>query len=183
VPDIPDAPDVPRAATNAPEGGASAWQPGDPTPAASASSSPQPDWNPPQQASGYGTGQQPVYGTPPPAYGTPVAPPPGYGTQPYPYGGGTQTAQPILSIISMIAGIVGVIGFPVVGFIPFVGGILGLLIPAAAIVLAILGRSKEPKGRPFWLTGLITGIVGIVLAIGSIIVWAAIFASIDYTTG
>jgi lysylphosphatidylglycerol synthetase-like protein (DUF2156 family) len=82
----------------------------------------------------------------------------------------------------MVAGILGIVGFPVVGFIPFVGGILGLFLPAAAIVLSILGKRKEPAAKAFWMTGLITGIVGVVLALGSILVWSIIFASFGNST-
>jgi hypothetical protein len=71
--------------------------------------------------------------------------------------------------------VIGIIGSPVV-FIPIAGGIMGLFIPAAAVVLGFLGRSKEPHARGFWLTGMITGFVGIGLGLASIIVWVIVFA-------
>jgi 4-amino-4-deoxy-L-arabinose transferase-like glycosyltransferase len=54
-----------------------------------------------------------------------------------------------------------------------------LSVPAgiAAIVLAILGKRKEPSGKPFWLTGLITGIVGLVLSILFLILAAIAIAA------
>ena len=81
-----------------------------------------------------------------------------------------------MSIISLVAGIVGLLGFPVV-FLPIIGGILGLIIPAGAVVLGFLGRSKEPRARGMWLTGIITGFVGLAIAVISIIGWAIIIAS------
>jgi hypothetical protein len=83
----------------------------------------------------------------------------------------TASKSPILSIISLIAGIIGVLGFWIV-FIPFVGSILGLFIPAAAVVLGFLGKRKEPAAsKGLWLTGIILGAVGIVIAIIGFVGW------------
>ncbi|WP_166791055.1 hypothetical protein [Cryobacterium glucosi] len=116
-----------------------------------------------------------------PASAGPPSPPPGYG-YPYPPAPGTQasTRQPLLSILSLVAGVVGLLGLPI-AFIPFVGGVLTLLLPAAAIVLGALGRTKEPRARALWLTGLITGIVGVALSLLSIVVWIIVFASMPST--
>ncbi|WP_400996131.1 hypothetical protein [Agromyces sp. GXQ0307] len=81
----------------------------------------------------------------------------------------------MLSLISLIAGVIGVIGSPVV-FIPFVGGVLQLFVPAAAIVLGFLGRSKEPSAKGMWLTGLILGFVGIGIALLSFLLWGMLFS-------
>jgi hypothetical protein len=89
----------------------------------------------------------------------------------------------VLSIISLVAGIIGILGFPVVAFIPIIGGVLGLFIPAAAVVLGFLGRRKEPAAKGFWLTGLITGFVGVLLAIISIVVWGIILANLGSYSG
>ncbi|HSP74941.1 MAG TPA: hypothetical protein VLO31_01850, partial [Cryobacterium sp.] len=127
----------------------------------------------------------PAYGapTPPPAYGAQESQPPAYGT-PYsaPYGA-PAAKQPILSILALVAGIIGLLGVPIV-FLPIVGGILGLFIPAAAVVLGFLGKSKEPQARGFWLTGLITGFIGVGLALVSIVIWSVVFASMptEYST-
>jgi hypothetical protein len=84
----------------------------------------------------------------------------------------------VLSIISMVAGILGIVGFPVVAFIPIVGGGLGMFIPAAAVVLGFHGKSKEPRAKGFWLTGIITGFVGLALAILDIILWSIVLANL-----
>ena len=112
-------------------------------------------------------GGQPPYGAPPQ---------PGYPAQAY-----TPPAakpSPVLSIISLVAGILGVLGAGVV-FIPFVGGVLQLFIPAAAVVLGYLGKKKEPAARGLWLTGIILGFVGIGIAVLSFILWGIVFATAD----
>jgi multisubunit Na+/H+ antiporter MnhB subunit len=65
-------------------------------------------------------------------------------------------------------------------FIPIVGGIMQLLIPAAAVVLGFLGRKKEPAAKGMWLTGMILGFVGIAIGLLSIILWSVAFASVPY---
>jgi len=45
------------------------------------------------------------------------------------------------------------------------------------VVLGFIGRTKEPTGKGFWLTGIITGFVGIALALLSILLWALLFAN------
>jgi len=72
-------------------------------------------------------------------------------------------------------------GFAVV-WIPFVGGILQLFIPAAAVVLGFIGRRKEPAAKGMWLTGLILGFVGIGMALLSLILWGVFFASYENYT-
>jgi len=70
-------------------------------------------------------------------------------------------------------------------FIPIVGGIMQLLIPAGAVVLGFIGRKKEPAAKGMWLTGIILGFVGIAIALLSIIFWSIALATIpsyvDYT--
>jgi hypothetical protein len=59
----------------------------------------------------------------------------------------------------MITGIVGVVFF---GFLA--------ISSIAAIVLGFLGRKREPEARAFWLTGLITGFVGLgIFLVGGLI--------------
>jgi hypothetical protein len=86
----------------------------------------------------------------PPAYAAPAAPPPTY-APPVAYAA-APTKSPVLSIISLIVGILGLIAF---GW--------GLLLSIGAVVLGHLGQRKEPQAKGLWLTGLITGYVGIVL--------------------
>nr|RZI37183.1 hypothetical protein BJQ95_00384 [Cryobacterium sp. SO1] len=112
---------------------------------------------------------QPGYGTPPPS-GSPAA---GY----YQPGMPPVAKQPILSILSLVAGVIGILGSPV-AFFPIFGGILAIILPAAAVVLGFIARNKEPNGKGFWLTGIITGFVGIALALLSILLWALVFASV-----
>jgi len=103
-----------------------------------------------------------------------TAPAPG----PTPYTAGAPVSKtPILSILSLVSGIVGILGFAIV-FIPFVGSFLQLFFPAAAIVLGVLGKKREPQAaKGLWLTGIITGIVGIVIAVIAVIGWALLFAT------
>src|SRR5690606_25716705 len=105
-------------------------------------------------------------------------PPTSGGSYP-PYTGAAPAGQkaPVLSIISLIAGIVGLLGFWVV-FIPVAGGIMQLFIPAAAVVLGFLGKKKEPQAaKGLWLTGIVTGFIGLAIGLISIILWIVLIAS------
>ena len=91
----------------------------------------------------------------------------------------------MFSLISLIAGIIGVVGGFAVVWIPIVGGIMQLIIPAGAVVLGFIGRRKEPAAKGMWLTGIILGFVGIAMALLSVIFWSIAFATfpnyVDYT--
>lgn len=108
------------------------------------------------------TGQQ-SYGQQP--YGQPSGQQQAYGQQPYggqqqPYAQGYGTPAPpkTLSLISMILGIVGVLFSLAYGS--------GILFSIAAVILGHLGKRRESlAAKPFWLTGLITGYVGIGMAL------------------
>ena len=114
--------------------------------------------------------------TPPPS--APAPPPaPGYTppTTAYAPAGGLAPKK-TLSLIGMIAGIVGLLGFWIV-FIPIIGSVLQLFIPGAALVLGILGRKREgTPAKAFWITAIITGIVGLVIAFIALIGWIALIA-------
>ena len=114
--------------------------------------------------------------TPPPS--APAPPPaPGYTppTTAYAPAGGLAPKK-TLSLIGMIAGIVGLLGFWIV-FIPIIGSVLQLFIPGTALVLGILGRKREgTPAKAFWITAIITGIVGLVIAIIALIGWIALIA-------
>jgi hypothetical protein len=117
-------------------------------------------------APGYGAPSQPAYGAPAqPAYG-------GASTVP------AAKPTPVFSLISLIAGIIGVIGSGVV-LLPFVGGILQLFIPAAAVVLGYIGRKREPNAKGMWLTGIILGFIGVGIAIISLVFWGILFGTRD----
>jgi 4-amino-4-deoxy-L-arabinose transferase-like glycosyltransferase len=79
--------------------------------------------------------------------------------------------SPILSILSLIFGILSVITglFPLFSLIP----------GAAGVVLGFLGRSREPQAKGLWLTGLITGFVGIGIAV----LWILFFVIVGIAAG
>ena len=102
----------------------------------------------------------------------PTVPDPAPYSKPIPPAAGTPAPTPSLSIISMILGILGLI-------IGFVGG--GLLFSVGGVVLGHLGQRKEPEARGFWLTGLITGYIGILINVVVIIIWIIVLASLAGT--
>jgi hypothetical protein len=125
--------------------------------------------------------------TTPPAQPEPTPPNTGYtappAANPYAPAGnayaaaGAPAKAPVLSIISLIAGIVGLLG-AWIAFIPIVGSILSLFIPAAAVILGVLGKKKEPQAaKGLWLTGIILGIVSLAIAVISLIFWIVVFAT------
>jgi hypothetical protein len=71
--------------------------------------------------------------------------------------------SPVLSIVSLILGILGFLGSFCFGS--------GFLFGAVAVVLGIIGRGKEPKGKGMALAGIITGALAVLI---SIIVWVVI---------
>jgi hypothetical protein len=89
--------------------------------------------------------------------GTPIA---GYEGTSMP-GGSSFTPVPAgppqgLSIASMITGISGILlSFVAFGFLPGV----------AAVVTGHMAQKKQPYGRPFWLTGLITGYISVAIGL------------------
>ena len=92
--------------------------------------------------------------TPPPApeptaYVAPASPAAPYATP------GAPAKAPVLSIIALITGILGLIGA--------ISGGWGLLFSIAGVVLGHLGQKRETAAKGFWLTGLITGYVGIAI--------------------
>jgi len=99
----------------------------------------------------------------------PTVPEPTPYSQPIPPLTGSAAPSPTLSIISMIVGILGLL-------IGFVGG--GLLFSVGGVVLGHLGRRRESAARGFWLTGLITGYVGILINIVAIVIWIVVFFAV-----
>ncbi len=94
----------------------------------------------------------------PPQYQQPAYQQPGYAPVP-PKG---------LSITSLVLGIAGL----VLGWFTF--GIAGLA-SIGAVITGHLAVRREPQAKGFWLTGLITGYVGIASALIVIIVVVVIF--------
>lgn len=114
---------------------------------------------------------------------TPVAEPAFSPAPPYSPGATTGAKTPILSILSLVAGILALLGVGIVA-IPFVGSVLGLFFPAAAIILGILGKKREPNAsKGLWLTGIILGAIALAIAIIAAILWGlAVAASGSYST-
>ncbi|WP_166877210.1 DUF4190 domain-containing protein [Salinibacterium sp. ZJ450] len=73
------------------------------------------------------------------------------------YGAPTASKPQTLSLVSMIAGIAGII----FSWVP----ILGFLASVAAVITGHMAQGREPQAKPFWLTGLITGYVGILMGL------------------
>ena len=102
--------------------------------------------------------------------------PNGFPAAPSPYTSPGARSQ-VLSILSLVAGIIAFAGSAIV-FIPFIGSILGLPIPIAAIVLGLLGRKREPQAsRALWLFGIILGGISLLFAILAIIFWISAIGS------
>ena len=121
--------------------------------------------------------QAPQFNAAPPAPPVPPVPPQQAPGQGYPAYSAAPREPKGLAITAMILGIVAVVGALIFGWLPFVGGIITILVGAAAVVLGIIAlRKKQSKGMS--LTGLITGGVGVLIGIGIVITWAAVFSSV-----
>jgi len=118
---------------------------------------------------------------PPPTTAQPAAEPGSYAPNGFPAAPSPYTSpgarSQVLSILSLVAGIIAFAGSAIV-FIPFIGSILGLPIPIAAIVLGLLGRKREPQAnRALWLFGIILGGISLLFAILAIIFWITAIGS------
>ena len=134
-------------------------------PAAPAAERPDPYSAPPAPsappASGYSAPPAAPYGAPAAPYGAPTAP---YGGQ-QPYSPGAYAAPgPAqgLSLAAMITGIAGAfLSLFAFGFLPAL----------AAVILGHIASKRQPYAKPFWLTGIITGYVGVGISILWSLVW------------
>ena len=113
----------------------------------------------------YAPAPPPPYSAGQPAAGQPAAGQPASG-QAYAAGQPYVAGEPVpprgLALASMITGIAGlVLAFAGVGFLPAV----------AAVVLGHIAQRKQPYARPFWLTGLITGYVGVAIGLITVAFW------------
>lgn len=107
----------------------------------------------------------PVYAAAPPADGS---------TAPAAFDSTTTPAKStaLLSILSLVAGGVSFLFGWLPYLIPFIGGVLGLVVPIAAVVLGFLGKKREPNAaKGLWLAGIVLGFVGIVVSLGALIFW------------
>ena len=87
----------------------------------------------------------------PNAYATP---------NPYVYSPAAVGSPQGLSVASMVCGITGIVA----SF-----ALLGLLPALAAVITGHLAARRQPLARPFWLTGLITGYVGLAISLLTIL--------------
>ncbi|MGL4340373.1 MAG: DUF4190 domain-containing protein [Rhodoglobus sp.] len=94
----------------------------------------------PSAPQSYAAQPDPYYGQPAPAAQHPYAPVPPSG----------------LSVASMVTGIVSV----VLGWFGF-----GFLLALAAVITGHLAQKRQPWAKGFWLTGLITGYVGLATSV------------------
>ncbi|MEP6478184.1 MAG: DUF4190 domain-containing protein [Rhodoglobus sp.] len=103
---------------------------------------------------------------PAPPHAQPVANP--YGA-PAAYAGAPAGPSQGLSITSMVLGILGILSsFIGVGFLPAL----------AAVITGHLAQKQQPHAKPFWLTGIITGYIGIAISVISVILLIVVFAGI-----
>jgi hypothetical protein len=128
-------------------------------------------YSPPPAAPAFSSAP-PAYGSAPTeqpnAYANPYANPAAGPSNPYAVSPGP-VAPRGLAIASMVTGIASVLfAFAWVGFLPGV----------AAVILGHIAQRRQPDARPFWLTGLITGYVGILIGLieGAFIIFIIIAA-------
>lgn len=105
----------------------------------------------------------PVVPTYAPASLAPVYPAPVYSAPPA-YAAPPAGPAQGLSIASMVCGIAGIVlSFFWIGFLPAL----------AAVITGHLAQKRQPLAKPFWLTGIITGYVGMAIGIvATILVFA-----------
>jgi len=165
-------------------------QPTSPEPTAPEPAAPQPVAPEPLQETPVDAPAAPPVGEPTNPYAAPANPyaqPAGVSPEPAAYAAysaaPTASKTPLLSILSLVAGGLSFLGGAIV-FIPFVGSILALPFPIAAIILGFLGKKKEPNAaKGLWLTGIILGFVGVAVALIGLVLWIVVAAaspSYDY---
>lgn len=156
VPPVPPAPDAVKAASGVP--------PIEPVPATPAA--PQVAATPPVEPAPVAPAP-PAQPPSPPAVATPQpygAPPPYAPAQASSYG--PVTPPQGLSITSMILGISGLV---------LLFFWIGLLPSIAAVITGHLAQRSQPHARGFWLAGLITGYIGVGLAVLGLLAFIAFF--------
>lgn len=98
-------------------------------------------------------------------YAAPAAP--GAPAGAYAPAGGYATAAPVKQTLSLIAFIAGLVGL----LLSLAGG-FGFLPALAAVILGFMGKKKEPQAPKWmWLTGIITGFVGMGISLIWGILW------------
>jgi hypothetical protein len=73
----------------------------------------------------------------------------------------------------------------ILGILGILGAGPGILLSIAAVVTGHMGQRRQPYARGFWLTGLITGYVGILfgLLVIAIFVFVFVLAIADSNSG
>lgn len=104
------------------------------------------------------------YATGPAAPANPYAAAPGAAPQPYSYGPYVPQPPKGLSLASMILGIVGLL-------FSFAGA--GFLIVLGAIITGHMAVKRQPYAKGYWLTGIITGYVGLGFSLIYGLIWGA----------
>ena len=89
----------------------------------------------------------------------------------------TPSASNTLAIIALVLGIIAIL----TAFIPFLGAAIALPSGLAAVVLGLVGRTKAKSlgGGGLALTGVITGALGIVIALLWFVVGGLFFSSVE----
>ena len=72
-----------------------------------------------------------------------------------------------LSVASLVCGLI--------GLLLAVFGVWGILLSLAALVLSLVARRTESMAGGLWIYGLLTGIIGLVLSVGWIVLITVIF--------
>jgi hypothetical protein len=81
----------------------------------------------------------------------------------------------IFSILALIGGIIGAVISPA-GW--------GILLPIAAIILGFVGRRRERPAIRFWLTGILLGVLGLVVSVISLFFqYLAVMAVAGFSAG
>jgi len=81
----------------------------------------------------------------------------------------------LFSILSLVSAIIG-------AAICWTGW--GILLPIAAVVFGLIGARRERSARVFWLTGILLGVVGIVVSVVSLFLqYLTIMAVAGFTAG
>ena len=65
----------------------------------------------------------------------------------------------VISILSVVGAVIGAV-------ISFAGW--GVLLPIAAIILGLVGRSREKAPKRLWLTGVLLGLAGLIVSVISL---------------
>ena len=132
---------------------------------------------PPPQGGFGGPPPQGGFGGPPPGTGF-GGPPPGPGFGGPPPGFGPPQGSNGMATGALVLGIIALVLTTILGWIPFVTGIIGAVLGVVALVLAIPARRRAAEtgvGRGAATGGLVTGILAILFGVLGVLGWAFLF--------